>query len=315
MKFPKEARIGLLVAIAILIFFAGFYYLKGSNIFSSENTYYADYTSVQGLSTSAAVQIKGVNVGKVSDIRLEGGKVRVSIAINKKIQIPSGSQAELVSLDLLGSKAIRLDLSNNPIVAKDQEVLPATVETGIIDNISSEISPLVEDVRKVVGVLNSVLSSVNDVLNKETKENLTSSIAELNVTMKNFNAISANLSRETQQLEGILTNANSFVSNLKNNNESVTQILNNANAAANQLSRAPIEQTVNELHQTASQLNNVMTKINNGEGTIGMAVNDKNLYYRMDTTLQTLNVLMADIKNHPSRYINVTVFGKKKSEK
>jgi phospholipid/cholesterol/gamma-HCH transport system substrate-binding protein len=315
MKFPKEARIGLLVSIAVLIFFAGFYYLKGSNIFSGENTYYADYNSVQGLSTSAAVQIKGVNVGKVSDIHLEGGKVRVSIAINKKTQIPSGTSAELISLDLLGSKAIRLDLSNNPEVAKDREVLPATVETGIIDNISSEISPLVEDVRKVVGVLNSVLSSVNDVLNKQTKANITNSMVEINATTKNFTHLSGNLDRETQQLEVILNDAHSIINNLKENNESVNKILDNASSASDQLAQAPIEKTVNELHETAAQLNSVMTKINNGEGSIGMAVNDKNLYHEMDSTLHTLNILMADIQKHPTRYINVTIFGKKKKEK
>ncbi|PZF73298.1 MlaD family protein [Taibaiella soli] len=314
MKIAKEVRIGLVVAIAILVFFTGFYFLKGSNLFSGENNFYADYDNVQGLTPSAVVQIKGVNVGKVTDINLDS-KVRVTLAIDKKVHIPVGTKAELISLDLLGTKAIRLDLTNSSEYAKNGDVLPAAVESGIIDNISSEISPLVTDVRATVAMLDSVLTGINGIVNKQTQENIAGSIASLNETMHHFSSLSNRLDKESEQIAGIVDNANSITTNLKDNNEHISNILKNAEATTDQLSKAPIEQTVKNLQSTSDQLNTLMAKINNGEGSAGMLVNDKQLYNELTQALAKMKELMADLKSHPSRYINVSVFGKKQKDK
>lgn len=314
MSISKEGRIGILVAAAILVFFTGFYFLKGSNLFSGEYQYYADYKNVQGLTQSAAVQIKGVNVGKVTAIDLEDSKVRVTISISKKIDIPSGSVAELISLDLLGTKAIRLDLSSNPQKAKNGDVLPAAVESGIIDNISSEISPLITEVGSAVAMLDSVLAGIHGILNHETQQNLNSSVASLNETMKHFSSLSGRLDKESEQMASVIRNANSITTNLKDNNGHISNILKNAEATTDQLSRAPIEQMVKDLQGTSAQLNALIAKINNGDGTAGKIVNDKQLYDELTQSMANLKTLMADLQAHPSRYINVTIFGRKQKE-
>lgn len=311
MKLNKEIKVGMVVLFAIVIFFAGFYFLKGSNVFSGEYEYYADYNSVQGLTASAAVQIKGVNVGKVTGIRLENGKVRVTLSIAKDTRIPRGSVAELVSLDLLGTKAIRLNLSNSAEMADNKELLPASVETGIIDNISSEISPLIKDVRGVVATLDSVLLGIHGILNDETRNNLHSSVASLDVTMKNFADLSKKLDNESGELASVIRNVNSITTNLRNNNEHIANVIKNAETTTDKLAKSPIEETVKDLQAMANQLNGIAEKINRGEGTLGMAVNDKKLYQELTYTLTNLKSLMADIEAHPSRYINVTIFGRK----
>lgn len=311
MKFSKEARIGLLVAISILIFFAGFWFLKGSNIFSGENEYYAYYEGVQGLQPSAPVQIKGVNVGKVHTIRLDSNKVEVILAIPKKVQLPKGTVARMISLDLLGTKAIRLELGNEPTVIQRGEIITTDVETGIIDNISHEISPLIADVRHVVGVLDSVLVGVDNMLNEQTRQNLTASMASLNITMQHFAELSERLNRESDHLASVIRNMDEITGNIARNNESIDRILDNAAATTDQLKQAPIEETIRELQSASIQLNGLITKINNGEGSIGMAFNDKQLYTDFTNALVTLQSLMADIEAHPSRYINVTIFGRK----
>ena len=177
MKFSKEARIGLLVELAILIFFAGFYFLKGANIFSGENEYYVYYEQVQGLQPSSPVQIKGLSIGRVSAIELNGGdKVKVTIAVNKKTRIPKNSIALLTSTDLLGTKAISLELSNSTEEAEEETVLPSRIEGGIIDALSVEITPLLRDMRHAVGTLDTVLLSVNGVLDATSKASLTQSL-------------------------------------------------------------------------------------------------------------------------------------------
>jgi phospholipid/cholesterol/gamma-HCH transport system substrate-binding protein len=313
MRFSKEARIGLLVAGAILIFFAGFYFLKGANIFSGENEYYVYYDDVQGLQASSPVQIKGMSVGRVSSIALNGqSRVKVTIAISKKTKIPQGTVAKLASTDLLGSKAISLELSNSTAIVKDEDTLGSAVQGGIIDAISVEITPLIKDMRHAVGSLDTVLSTVNGVLDVQARENLRQTLANLDATMANFSQLSHRLNAESGQLAHVIQNANSITTNLANNNERITRIINNAALTTDQLSKAPIEQTMKDLQGTIHQLQAVVNKVNSKDGSLGMLVNDDGLYNSLNSSLGTLNSLMADIQAHPTRYINVTIFGRKK---
>lgn len=316
MRFSKEAKIGLLVTIALLVFFAGFYFLKGANLFSGENEFYAYYDNVQGLQTSSSVQVKGLSVGRVSKIELiDSEKVKVTIAVNKSVEVPVGTSAELASSDLLGTKIVKLNLGMGTEMLEDGATMPASIESGVIDNLSVEISPLIKDLRQVLTTLDTVLVGVSGVLNENTANSLANTITSLDMTMKNFSELSGKLNRESDELTAVIRNANSISANLAKNNESISNIIKNAEQTTNQLSNAPIEQTVNDLQSAANQLEGIMQKINNNEGSLGLMVNDKELYNNLSGSLQTLNELMADINAHPWRYINVTIFGKKKNNK
>ena len=302
-----------MVASAILIFVVGFYFLKGANIFSGEYEYYAYYDNVQGLQPSSPVQIKGMAVGRVSAIVLNGGgKVKVTLAVSKKTKIPKGTMAKLVATDLLGSKAIALELSNSTQIAEDESVLPSAIEGGIIDAISIEITPLLRDMRHAVGTLDSVLVSVNGVLDVQSRQNLQNSIANLDATMANFSQLSSKLNQESGQLQNVIRNANSITTNLANSNERITRIINNAALVSDQLNKAPIEQTMKDLQSTIGQLQGVVNRLNSKDGSLGLLVNDPALYNNLNSSLNTLNSLMADIEAHPTRYINLTIFGRKK---
>lgn len=314
MKLSKEARIGLLVSIAILILFTGFYFLRGSNLFSSQREYHGYFTNIQGLQVSAPVQIRGLGVGRVAAVQLEGDKVKVTFSIDKDTKIPQGTIAKLASADLLGSKVIALDLGKSATMMEEDGIMQTSIEGGIIDNLSTEISPLIKDIRGVISRLDTTVISINGILNEETQTKLNSSIASLEVTMSNFSSLSQKLNNESAELQSIIRNANSISSNLAANNDRIGNILKNAETTTNQLSRAPIEATVNDLQATANQLQGVINKINTNQGSLGMLVNDKELYNNLSTSLNSLNALMADLKAHPSRYINVTIFGKKRKD-
>jgi phospholipid/cholesterol/gamma-HCH transport system substrate-binding protein len=315
MKFSKEARIGLLVAFAFLAFFAGFYFLKGSNLFSGENKYYAYFDDVQGLQLSSAVQVKGLTVGRVADITLnEGAKVKVTIAVRKKINVTAGSLVKLASADLLGTKVLKLEIKEGDKAAETGATLQATVEGNLVDNLSGQVTPLINDIRHVVATLDTVLGGVNNMLNKETRDRLASGVASLDVTMKNFAELSQKLNNESSQLASVIRNANSITANLANSNQQVTNILKNAEGISKQLADAPLEQTIKDLQTTIAQLQGVVNKINNNDGSLGMLVNDKQLYNNLTDALKTLNTLMADVNAHPSRYINVTIFGRKNKD-
>ena len=312
MTLSREARIGLLVAISILVFFAGFYFLKGSNVFSREYTYYAYYDNVEGLQPSAAVQIKGLQVGKVTEIHLNGGdKVMVAIAISKKTRLPQGTVAKLTSLDLLGTKGITLDLGTSTEFVEDETKLPSTVEGGMIDKISVEVTPLLQDVRKVVNNIDSVLVSVNSIFSDKARVDLQNSIAALHVSMENFSSLSGRLNGQSAALAHVIQNADKITTNLASNNENIDATLRNLRTTTDKLSKASIDAMVNNVDKAALNLNGIMQKINSGEGSMGMIVNDKTLYNNLTTTLAELTRLSADLKAHPSRYINLTIFGRK----
>jgi phospholipid/cholesterol/gamma-HCH transport system substrate-binding protein len=312
MKISKEVRIGLMVAVSILVLFAGFYFLRGSNVFSSEHTYYAYYDNVSGLQPSAAVQLKGLQIGKVSKIELNGGnRVKVSLAIENKIELPKGTVAKLTSLDLLGTKGISLDMGTSTEIVKDKETLQDAVEGGIVDKISVEVTPLLTDVRKVVNNVDSVLTSVNMIFSQQARDDLQKSIAALHVAMDHFSGVSATLDRQSESVTRVIQNADKITTNLANNNESIDHTLKNLRTTTDNLSQARIQETVAKLEGMADELNTVMKKVNNGEGSLGMALNDKSLYTDITTTMKSLNDLVTDLKAHPSRYINVTVFGRK----
>ncbi len=314
-KFSKEIRIGLLVAISLLVFFSGFYFLKGANLFSGENTYYAYYDNVQGLLTSASVQVKGLSVGRVATIKLNpDGKVKVELAVSKKIKVTRGTTAKLMSADLLGSKVISLEVAQGTEPAEDEDTLQGVLEGGLLDNLSAEIAPLIQDIRHVVGTLDTVLVGVTGILSPQTRQNLSNSVASLDVTMRNFSQLAAKLNGESEHLAGIIKNVNSVTGNLAKSNQQVTNIMKNMDGISSQLAGAPIEKAFKDLQAAASQLQGVINKINANQGSLGMLVNDKQLYSNLTESLKTMDTLMADIKAHPSRYINVTIFGRKNKD-
>jgi phospholipid/cholesterol/gamma-HCH transport system substrate-binding protein len=315
MKFSKEARIGLLVAISFLILFAGFYFLKGANLFSGENEYYAYFEDVQGLQPSASVQVKGLGVGRVANIELnEGGRVKVTIAVSKKVKMLTGTSIQLASADLLGTKVINIQQGAGPAEVPEEGELPASVAGGLIDNLSVEITPLIHDLRHVVASLDTVMVGINGMLGPETKQHISSSVASLDVTMQNFSALSLKLKNESDELAGIIRNTNSITSNLAKNNEQITTIINNTQKISDNLAQAPINETVKTLNETLQELQSIVTKINTNEGSLGMLVNDKQMYNNLTETAKTLDALLADLKAHPYRYVNLTIFGRKRDK-
>lgn len=313
MSLSKEARIGILVTVAVVVFLFGFYMLKGSNLFSGEKEYYCFFDNVQGLQTSAAVQVRGLNVGRVSATRLEDNKgVMVTITLHKSVEVPQGTTAHLVSADLLGAKIIRLDPGNGPGMIEPKSQLPASVESGMLETVSTQIDPILKKVSLLLDGLDTTLSGVNEVLSDKNVNGVGAAIASLDTTMANFRALSGTLKKESGEITQVVHNANSITTNLANNNDKIQGILTNFNNISNQLANAPVKQTFDDLQKTIGELQGIMNKINTNQGSLGLLVNDKQLYNNLNSSLNTLNALMADINAHPSRYINVTIFGKKK---
>lgn len=315
MNISKEVRIGLLVVVALVIFFAGFSFLKGSDIFSNDKEYYCYYPTVDGLQKASLVQIRGLNVGHVSELALAGDKgVKVTVSVSNKTNIPEGTIASLASPDLLGGKVIRLDLGPGPGMLPPKTVLNASKDGGALDNISGQLSPRLEELKETIAALNTALANVNLLVGPENQKIVSATIQSLKTTSDNLAQLSTTVGKESAQITGIIRNTNSITGNLARSNDTVQRILSNMNRVTGQLANAPIQKTLTDLQKTSSQLQGIMDKINNNQGSLGMLINNKDAYNNLNSSLKSITNLTNDLKAHPGRYINISVFGGKKKD-
>lgn len=315
MNISKEVRIGLLVTAAAVIFFTGFSFLKGSDIFSNDNEYFCYYKTVDGLQKASMIQINGLNVGQVADMELAGVQgVKVTLSVHKSVKVTKGTIAALASSDLLGTKVIRLDLADATELEAPGAELKADKDGGVVDKLSGELTPRLEEMKGTIIALNNALANINSLVDKENQRAISDAIQSIKVTSDNLAQLSSVLSKESEQISGIIRNTHSVTANMAKSNDTIRRILSNVNTVTAQLADAPIQKTIADLQKTTAELQGIMDKINNSEGTLGLLVNDKEAYHNLNKSLESITRLTDDLKARPGRYINVSVFGGKKRD-
>jgi phospholipid/cholesterol/gamma-HCH transport system substrate-binding protein len=313
MKISKEVRIGLLVSAALVIFFIGFSFLKGSDVFSNDKDYFCYLSSAEGLQVSTVIQVRGLNVGQVTGMELAGEKgVKITLSVHRKTQLPTGTTAFLASSGLLGGPLVRLDLGKGPGVESPGAVLPAYKDGGAIDKISGELTPRLEELKETISAFNSALANINSLVGKDNQTAINGTIQSLKTTSDNLAHLSEALSKESNEITSIIHNTNSITGNLAKSNDTVQRILSNFSKISGQLANSPIQKTITDLQKASAQMESIMAKVNNNQGSLGMLVNDKDLYINMNKSLKSVTDLTTDLKAHPGRYITISVFGGKK---
>jgi len=314
MNISKEVRIGVLVLAALVIFFTGFYFLKGADLFSNDKEYYCYFPNVDGLQKSSVIQISGIIVGHVSGMELTAGEkgVKLTLSVNKRIDVLAGTVANLAASDLLGTKVIKLEPGKGPDKLPPHTELPSKSDGGIVDAVSDQLTPRLAELKGTIAAFNKTLANVNSVIGEENQKELSSAIKSLNVSAHNLEAVSSVLGKESGEIKDIIHNTNSITGNLAKNNDTVQRILANVSNVTRQLANSPIQKTLTDLQKTTSQLQGIMDKINNNQGSLGMLINNKDVYNNLNSSIKSLNNLTEDLKAHPSRYINISVFGGKK---
>lgn len=313
-KVSKEIKLAILGIIAILMFIFGYNYLKGSGIFSSSKIVYAEYDNVSGLTPASYVQLQGFNIGTVKDIELSAqhpGKVRVTLQVDKKLNIPNDSRARIVALDLLGTKAVELVVGKSTINIADEGLLNGELALGTIESLGASAGPAIDNAKFTIASLDTTLHRVNEILDVPTQQHLKSTVNHLQHTMQDFSEFAATLNAQKNKITQLLDELHAFSANLNKNNQTINNVLKNAEHTTDNLSKVNFETTVNELQQTLLSLKSTLDKINQGNGSLALLMNDDKLYKNLKNTLSTANNLIYDINARPSRYINVNLFGKK----
>jgi phospholipid/cholesterol/gamma-HCH transport system substrate-binding protein len=317
MKISNETKVGSLTAISIVLLILGFNFLKGKTFSGKNVRYVATFSEIQGLVTSNTVTINGKDVGNV--YKIDGGKDmrKIAVTINMKddVNIPDDSYA-IINTSLLGTVKLEIKLGYNVNSFKNDGDSIQTQSSGdIVGDAMKKLDPVLYQVTHAVKSLDSVLTTITNVFDPTAKNNIQGTIENLNKTTASLVVSSASLNSllntQTGSLAKTLDNVSSFTGALKNNNEKLTQTMTNVETASNKFAKLEIDKTLTELNATVSELKNTIAKVNSDKGSMGLLLNDTKLYNNLNATSNKINLLLDDIRTHPKRYVNISVFGKK----
>jgi phospholipid/cholesterol/gamma-HCH transport system substrate-binding protein len=315
-KIANETRVGILAAFAIALLIIGYNFLKGNAIFSSETVLYAKYPRVDGLAVSKPVLINGFQIGRVDKLMLQpDGSILATLKINGKYDIPKNSVASLESTDLLGSKAIVMALGTDKQFAQEGDTLNANVQ----QNLMEAVQPVQKKAERIIGKMDSILTSVNSILNPNFQKSVDKSFSSIAATLASLEATSKKVDNlvgsESSKVAGILNNVEAITSNLKSNNEKINGILTNLNTVTDQVAASNFKQTIENANKAVADFQDVANKINSGKGTLGLLINDPRMYDNLNNASKNLDNLIIDLKENPRRYVHFSVFGSGNKDK
>ena len=297
MKLTKEIKIALVAIVGILVMYFGINFLKGMNLFSTNNTYFITFDDIQGLGASTPIYADGYKVGTVDGLEYdykENGPIKVKVDINKDLRIPQGSKAEIVK-DLMGNLQVNLLLANNPRERVEPGgIIPGAVNGGMMDK-AANLIPVVE---KMLPKLDSILTSVNALLADPA----------LAASLHNVETITSNLTVSTRELNTLMAGLNKQVPGMIGK---ANGVLDNTNRLTANLASLDVQGTLNKVNQTLESAHQFTEKLNSNQGSLGLLMNDTKLYDNLTSTMSHADSLVIDLKAHPERYVHFSVFGRK----
>jgi phospholipid/cholesterol/gamma-HCH transport system substrate-binding protein len=304
LKISREIKTAVLVIASILLFIWGYSFLKGKAVFANYKTYYVTYDNVEGLAKSAPVTLNGLAIGKVNDITIEEstGKLIVELQITTDFPISSTSLATIYEPGLIGGKqiAIEPDFKNKDLAVNGQE-LKGNLKLSLSASVQEKLVPLQAKLESILNNTDQLLTGINNILDKKSQENLKTSLSELSQTMVELHATSVSassiLNDNKSDLKGVITNFKKVATDFAKISDS--------------LNRADLGKTVKNLNKTLAKVDGLMLDLQSGKGTAGKLLKDEALYNNLKATTKEMELLLQDVRLYPTRYINVSVFGKK----
>ena len=322
MKISKEVRVGIVTVIAIGFFIYGFNYLKGRDIFSTQRKFYAVYNDIDGLVEANPLMINGYKVGLVGKIKLTQdttSHIIITLLLDDEVLIPKNSIAKVISSDILGSKAVQLILGSGNEYAVDGDTLKSAQEDNLKQSVNKTIAPLQKKAEGLIASIDSVMVVVQQVFNESTRQNLAKSFESIKLAISSLETTSYRLDTmvigEKMKISSILTKVNVLATTLAGNSDKLSNLINNFSNISDSLAKSNLTSTINNADKAMSQVSGIMGKINRGEGTMGMLINNDSLYRKLDKSAADLDKLLLDLRINPERYVHISVFGSKDKNK
>jgi len=297
-SFSKEVKAGFIAILAITSFVILFQFMKGRRVFSRDNTYYVTYDNVEGVDVSRPVYLNGMKIGQVESIipiNHPDGQMSfiVELSIGKKFSFSKSSTVEVFESGLMSNPSLKIIQDYSQPFAKNGDTLKGVLKPSMIGQLLNDIQPIKEKLSSLLSKLDFTVASTNEILNADNDNSINSLLKNLNKTVSLTNNI------------------------LSNNNKKINNILSNANAAiinygkiAESVDTKQLKETLEKLNHISNNLNEILSGIESGNGSLGKLVKDENLYNNLNNSAISINKLMDDLKANPKRYVHFSIFGK-----
>lgn len=292
-KISKEMKIGMAFIVAIFLLYYGISFLKGINIFRPSNSYMVIFDNVEGLTQATPVTLNGYQIGLVSSMSLDtkhGNKVITYLDMNKGIEIPKGSKM-ILDVSMLGSATIMMEAGNSTEFISPSDTIIGIRNKGMLDA-AGNIMP---EVQQLIPKIDSILSGLNAVINSPAMAQ----------SLSDVNQITGDLAKTTKQLNTMMSALNKDVPTITGN---LSQVSTDLTGVSKQFSQIDLASTYKSVDATVKSLENLSAQMNSKNGSLGLLLNDRQLYDSIVNTMSNASLLLKDVKENPSRYINVKVF-------
>lgn len=322
LQLTNETKVGIFTIVGLVVLILGFSYMQGLQLFSPSKSYYAVYENVDGLKESNPVIMQGYEVGKVTKIEMRPQKddldILVKFNINKDVDLPQNTTARIINHDLLGAKALSIERGDAPQIASENDTLQTARDLGLTESVNQLLAPVKERTEHLISSVDTAVNALNEAINRA---NLESMFESVNSALTSLDRASGELDqmvvKESSRFDRIFSNVESITQNFEENNEEITNAVHNFSAISDSLAAADIKRTITQTTKTIEQLEEVIQKINNGDGTASRLLNDDELYKRLNNSAESLDELTKNIRDEPHRYLNMSLinFGRSSSSK
>ena len=304
MRLSREIKAAFFVLSTILLFIFGFNYLKGSSILDKQKTIYAVYDEVDGLLVGANVMINGLSIGNVTalDFLPNSTKILVTLKVKDKLNFSSKSTASIYETGVLGGLAISIEpVFERESIVKTGDTLMSSVRPGLTELINRQIEPLSRQLQSTITSVDSIFTGASNVLNRQTQEEIKESISVLT------SAINA-INNSSLIIEETLTSKNTQINNTIDNFEKISS---NLSSVSNELNSFGLTSLLSNLEISVDGISSIVNKLNSDNTTLGKLINEDEVYNNLNSSIESLNILINDIKANPKKYVHFSVFGRK----
>ncbi len=313
-KIANETKVGILAVVALTMLVLGFNFLKGKDIFTDTIDIYAEYDHINGIEVSNPVLYNGYSVGKITALELTpSGSIIATLTLIPDLRIPNNTVAKIASQDLLGAKAIELIFGDSRSYIEEGDTIRTDMEMSLAQSVNSQVLPVKQKAEKLLETVDSILLSVQYILNPDFRSNIDQSFASIKRSIETLEVTATRVDTlvkyQAARFKVITSNIESITTNLKNNNQKITDILTNVNQISDSIAKINFVKTVEQANKAIADVAAITDRINKGEGSLGMLINNEDLYKNVNQTAIDLDKLMVDLRLNPKRYVNVSVFG------
>lgn len=312
MKISNETRVGVLAAVGIAVLFIGYNFLQGINVFHKGIDYTAEYTSSGGLLVGDPVQIDGYSVGRVKSVALQKDQSGVDVVFNfsEDVKLPVDSKA-MIRGNLMGEKYVQIFVGSSTQIIPRGGKIEGSIEADLANTISAEFKPISDKVKTMLSSMDTAINVLRGIFTAEVTDDFKKSMNSIKQTLESFNKsadhVNALISKEEGNIDSIITDVSEITDYVNSSKKDLKVIVANFKTVSDSLSAVDWTDLSQQLATAADNINKISEKINSGEGSMGMLVNDKDLYNNLNKTLNTMDSVINEFGKNPE--IRIKLFG------